>query len=160
MLIEVCLSEYGTIYVVAGGTGRDSTLICESCICSAEMTAHVSRKISLTGAVKEGYWIYAMDPAGNISEPYPVCSQWTGVRNRPYDGVFIYPTPARDFVNIASRWPDRTDVRIADLKGVITTETFMEGGTLQLDISTFPPGPYLLFLISDQAVTTRKIIKF
>jgi hypothetical protein len=160
LLIEVCLSEDGFIYVVTQGTGKDSTLISEACLRTAKMTARISRKIPLVGLNQESFWIYAIDAAGNISGPFTVRPQWTGIGKNPDDRIIIHPNPAGDFVNIVSYFPGRTTVRLTSMNAVVFTEIVMESGTFQLDLSTLPSGTYLITLMSPQSITTRKIIKY
>jgi hypothetical protein len=160
LVIEVRLSEDGAIYLVSELTTKDSTMISESCLCSAKMTAHVSRMIPVNSTMAGDYWLYAIDAAGNISNPMRIDPQWTGIAKDPGDRVLIYPNPSRGWLNIVSRFPGRTDIRITDMNTVIVKETIMEGGTLQLDIALLPPGVFLVEVKSVQDVTVRKIIKF
>jgi hypothetical protein len=160
LLIEVHLSEDGTIYLVPEHTGKDSIRITEECVCSAKLTAKEPRKIPLTNAVEGGCWIYAIDAAGNISDPLSVNLQWTGIIKDLDDSVIIYPNPSRGIVNMVSRFPGRIDISLKDMNSMTVANTFMEGGSLLMDISAFPPGTYVITLRSAQAVTVRKIIKF
>jgi len=159
-LMEVQLSENGTIYLVTEGTGKDSVAICENCICSATMTAHESKKIPTMNAKEGCYWLIAIDPAGNISDPVSFNSQSTGIERAPGENIRIYPNPSNGFVSIESRLPGRIDIHIMDLNLRAVLSTRMDKGLINLDISTLPPSTYLVILRSGKTTSVRKITRF
>ncbi len=84
---------------------------------------------------------------------------FTGREEIPDSDLSVYPNPANEFVTIRSAHPEHMSVEISSPKGQLISIHEMDGTTLQLDLSSFQKGVYIITLRSKDFLTTRKIIK-
>ena len=84
---------------------------------------------------------------------------FTGIEAKPDSKVSVYPNPAYDMITISSAQADHLSVEITSTKGQLISIQEMDGNTLQLDLSSFQKGVYLITIRSKDFLTTRKIIK-
>jgi hypothetical protein len=84
---------------------------------------------------------------------------FTGIEAKPDSNVSVYPNPAYDIITIRSAQPEHMSVEITSPKGQLISIQEMDGTTLQLDLSSFQKGVYLITIRSQDFVITRKIIK-
>ena len=73
----------------------------------------------------------------------------------------VYPNPASSFINIESLSPVSTPIaaHLLDASGRELHVDYMTNGNLQIDMSAYQPGVYVLWLQMDDSVVTKKIIK-
>ena len=79
-----------------------------------------------------------------------------------YDGIRIFPNPARQELTIQFREPadDRLQLRLLDMQGrELLHEKPESRSEIQVDISTLPSGMYLLQLNRGSQNTVHKVIK-
>ena len=72
------------------------------------------------------------------------------------DQITVYPNPVNDQLNISYLGIDLQEYQLIDLGGRVVLKGAMER---QLDLSTIPSGQYILSLIAEDQVVTKKIIK-
>ncbi|MBO9583597.1 MAG: T9SS type A sorting domain-containing protein [Flavobacterium sp.] len=73
-------------------------------------------------------------------------------------GLVVYPNPTNGILNLSLENNTKSDVRLYNALGQQLLNTTFEGSTQQLDLNNFGRGIYLLQVISDDKVTTKKII--
>jgi len=82
-----------------------------------------------------------------------------GIENK----ISVYPNPTTDHINISFRSDVTNDrkIKITDLSGkIIYTRNELNNSPLvQLDISTYPKGIYIMEIVSNNNVFTSKIVK-
>jgi hypothetical protein len=83
----------------------------------------------------------------------------TGIEEIPDSKVSVYPNPAYDIITIRSARPEPLTVEITSSSGQLISIQEMDGTTLQIDLSSFRKGVYLITLRSKDFLTTRKIVK-
>ena len=75
---------------------------------------------------------------------------------------YIYPNPTTSKINIQSfdYQTDKLTIKIQDVAGrTLLTEQFDHPNNMQIDLSKFPSGLYLIKLSSEQGIQTYKIVK-
>jgi predicted GH43/DUF377 family glycosyl hydrolase len=83
----------------------------------------------------------------------------TRVEDINIPGLFIYPNPTNSFLIIESGYPNISEIEIISLNGQLIYTKELERTTLQIDLSSFQKGVYIITIMSKDFVTTRKIIK-
>jgi hypothetical protein len=92
---------------------------------------------------------------GDVGEP-------TALETSRLTGISVYPNPAKEHLNI--EWPGSSGALTVEVfsitgKKVYTTEHLQVAGTrLQLDISAYTPGMYLVRLTNGNQVVTDKFL--
>jgi hypothetical protein len=84
---------------------------------------------------------------------------FTGIEAFPIANVSVYPNPAYDIISIRLAQPEHMSVKITSPKGQLISIQEMDGTTLQLDLSSFQKGVYIITIRSKDFLTTRKIVK-
>lgn len=72
--------------------------------------------------------------------------------NQANDGMWIYPNPTVDYINIAGEFTTASVINLTGKVIIITTES-------KIDISSLPKGIYLLNISTDNGIVSRKIMK-
>jgi len=86
----------------------------------------------------------------------------TTVNISPYDETIqlqVYPNPTTGYLYIQINEEDSYEVLISTLNGSLLYRTYLRGHILELDLSSFQKGIYLITIRSNDFVTTRKIVK-
>jgi hypothetical protein len=74
--------------------------------------------------------------------------------------LFVYPNPASDFINILTKDNSRKEIHIYDSKSNIIS-SFQSNETIStIDVSAFPPGLYLIKVVSNKQIYNSKFCKF
>jgi hypothetical protein len=84
---------------------------------------------------------------------------YTGREEFLHSEISVYPNPANEFVTIRSAHPEHMSVEITSSKGQLISRKEMDGTTLQLDLSSFRQGVYVITIRSKDFLITRKIVK-
>lgn len=71
----------------------------------------------------------------------------------------IYPNPVKDFLNLKLEENGIKHIRLTNVNGSLLLETKITGCETNLDLSEFDTGIYLLSIISESSIFTRKIVK-
>lgn len=107
-----------------------------------------------------GYY-YSIVNNGCYSEKSNVIQLTTSVSDQYIeDEITLYPNPATS--NLTLLFPanyDRVEILLFDDKGKLNAKQTANGKTAQLNISDLAHGIYLIQIISNNQVTTKKIIK-
>jgi len=80
----------------------------------------------------------------------------------PEVDVVVYPNPARDVINIASKSDKLVDVDLFDIRGLNMTSMKNVNPNLSVDVSSYPAGIYILSITdyqSQQRVVRKVIVK-
>jgi len=85
---------------------------------------------------------------------------FTGIEDIGDAHISVYPNPVDEILTIQSVQPEHLSVEITTAGGQLISMHEMEGTTLQLDLSSYRKGVYLITLRSRDFLATRKIIKF
>ncbi len=72
--------------------------------------------------------------------------------------ISVYPNPADDFLIIESSLDGDYSIEIYTLSGQEVLGTQMEGGSHQIDLSSFPEGLYFITIRSKDFISTKRII--
>lgn len=85
----------------------------------------------------------------------------SGIINDVADNVNIYPSIAKDVINVSASQDGDASVEIYDLVGRKVLYKYLTdfGGDAALDVSDFTPGTYLLKLTVDGKSVTKRFIK-
>ncbi len=82
----------------------------------------------------------------------------TSVSSDIFESISVYPVPAHDKLHISSPTIELTELEINTLKGEIVFQTKIESNPEGIDISSLPPGFYMIQLKSfDKSYRTRFI---
>jgi hypothetical protein len=84
---------------------------------------------------------------------------FTGMEDSPGSNLSVYPNPTTGFITIHTVHPEHMTVEITSPGGQLISSREMEGGTLQLDLTSFSKGVYFITIRSRDSLTTRKIVK-
>jgi Leucine-rich repeat (LRR) protein len=87
------------------------------------------------------------------------CSSSVGKNDHEVFELSIFPNPCRDILSIDTGIPDFYHIQITSLNGQVIQTATLEGKNLQMDLSPFPKGVYVLTIHSTDFITTKKIIK-
>lgn len=69
----------------------------------------------------------------------------------------VLPNPAHDYLEIITDYSSEYDVKLIDMLGVVHhAET--SSGSHSLDISSYPPGPYVIAISIDGSYVIEKLI--
>jgi len=127
-----------------------------------------------SAVVKEGQWIgfstidlsagnyrfYAMDSHGFISEAHALnVMAATGTIKYSSANIAIYPNPVSDVFSIKANRLSHYTIEIASINGLLIYEGRNAGTDVQIDLSSFQKGVYIITIRSKDFVTTRKIVK-
>lgn len=82
------------------------------------------------------------------------------VHQNTADSFQVYPNPVRDILYIESSLPENrfSEIRITSLNGNISYREKMEGNSIQIDLTGFMNGIYLLLIETPEGVITKKIV--
>ncbi|MFC2116542.1 T9SS type A sorting domain-containing protein [Bacteroidota bacterium] len=86
-------------------------------------------------------------------------NEGTGIVGIDQKGTRIYPNPVTDLLSIETSTPGLHTIEIHSLNGQLLYSTKIDGPTLQIDVSTFQKGVYLITIRSKDYMRTEKIIK-
>ena len=76
-----------------------------------------------------------------------------------YEGAFMYPNPAQDFMTVDYDGNDEPIVEIRNLSGQVLYHSDLATNE-KIDISTFRPGVYLVEVIGSETRMIEKLIKY
>lgn len=83
-----------------------------------------------------------------------------GIDGHPLTGEFeIYPNPAGDRLFVKTNHSEMGTIQIINLNGQPLLETALENQVTGIDISNLQPGVYMVRIIGDKYLITRKLIK-
>ena len=88
-----------------------------------------------------------------------ILDKTAGINDLRSTNCRIYPNPTIDLLSIETNDPGHHTIEITSLSGQLLYSIKMEGSTLQIDLSSFQKGVYLITIRNKDFVTTRKIIK-
>jgi len=106
-------------------------------------------------------------PAGvlldSVYKSIPVTAIAAGIHENEITSrdLLVYPNPVNSMLHISADLPGTSaaKARISDLSGKeITFIPELTGGGMQLDLSQYATGTYVLQVVSGQSVVTRKIV--
>ena len=157
--LEALSSEDGVIYLVPMVTEKDLIAIRELALDSVMTVANAPANISFSGLANGIYWLYAIDAAGNISEPRLIAVMGVGIDKLLSNQIRIYPNPTNNLLTIESEYPDHYSFEITSLNGQQLFTDEMEGTSHQLDLSHLQKGVYFISIRSTDFISTKKIIK-
>lgn len=157
--VKVTSCEDGIIYLVPENTDRDLALIRGASIDSTVALANTPVEISLSGLDNGVYWLYARDSTENISEPEAFSIIGAGIGPISNENLRIYPNPTNELLSIETSYSGQQSFEITSLNGQQMLRGDIEGGFLQIDLSSFQKGAYFITFRSVDFVSTRKIIK-
>lgn len=86
----------------------------------------------------------------------------TGMLNNFDSTVLIYPNPANDNVNVdlGSSYKENTKLNLYDIQGKLVYHLDnLKGELVQIDLSTFEKGIYILSIVSDKNAQNYKVVK-
>ncbi|MFH0756168.1 MAG: T9SS type A sorting domain-containing protein [Bacteroidota bacterium] len=83
----------------------------------------------------------------------------TGIDENVTTGISIYPNPANDLLTIETEKSGPHSIEITSLNGQLVYSATMEGDTHRIDMTPFSKGAYIIRIMSEETVTTRKVIK-
>ena len=95
---------------------------------------------------------------GSPNSYFEVCS-FTSIRNRSTNRYSIYPNPANDIVIIETPGHNITEVLMYDVSGKILLKNIIVGDKLEINLSSFDDGIYILKISNSEEIITRKILK-
>lgn len=107
---------------------------------------------------KDNEYVYA---AGNRGKIYrrTISALLSAFDNQEEDALHTFPNPAYGFVNISLGKEDWERIEIFDLNGRVVYESAVHGSELlQISLSSFQNGLYLLKLISNERISTGKFV--
>lgn len=74
--------------------------------------------------------------------------------------IVVFPNPATDIINIASKTTFVEKIVIIDMNGRTVQERFFKGNTeIQMDLSELSKGIYMMNILSDRGSIVKKIVK-
>jgi hypothetical protein len=157
--IKLSCTEDATIYLVPENTEPETDALIKYCIDSIQVSANTLYYIAKSGRDNGVYWLYARDFSGNISEPKAFTVTGVGMEQARGENFRIFPNPFSTVLAIELGFSDHYDVCLTSLNGQLIYSDETEGSTLNIDLSSFQKGVYLLTIRAKDFVTTRKIIK-
>jgi hypothetical protein len=157
--IGFTVSENSLVYLVPEYTGPTLTEIQSACIDSTEAIKDIVGYFSIDGLDNGRYCLFAMDSAGNISEPgsFSICG--VGVDQTGLKGCKIFPNPANTLLNIEASLPDTYTIQIASANGRIIHRQVFTGSAAQIDLTSFPGGMYIIIVSSGNGTLVKQILK-
>jgi hypothetical protein len=72
-------------------------------------------------------------------------------------GIRIFPNPASQSLNISSPWP-MAELRLVNLQGMELLRMKTAGELTTMDVSGLDAGVYILQLMMDERMITRKVM--
>lgn len=157
--IEVRSSEDGNIYLVPENTNGKLEDILADSLMSVPVFTNTSVNISLEGLNNGTYWLYGADQYDNISSPEEFAILGVGFEEVADNHVEIYPNPVNDILTINSNDLSAQSIKLIALNGEVLSSFTYNGGSTQLDLSSFEKGVYFVKIISKERITSRKVIK-
>lgn len=108
--------------------------------------------------------VYAVGYDGTRKLVYPaqLITAIPEVEKNSDKGSKVFPNPASShvYVTLDGHGSSRVELRVTDMTGNLLQVKVARGGeNVQLDLSKFPPGMYLVQITGKQGTTTKKIIK-
>ena len=86
-------------------------------------------------------------------------NNFTGMEEKKNRKVTLYPNPVSSHVFIQLDEPKSLTVRIHSIEGkLVIQENHSATGTIQMDVSDYGSGMYLISIISNNSVTTKRLI--
>lgn len=83
-----------------------------------------------------------------------------GIENHQTDEIIVYPNPTHDVIHIRCAEKEIKQIRIFDVFGKEIFQQNINNDNLNIDLSNYNSGTYILQLISDKGVEARKVIKY
>jgi S-formylglutathione hydrolase len=83
----------------------------------------------------------------------------TGMNTGMIYGLRVFPNPVKDIINISFTSGSAFTVKIINVNGETIQERLMEQDQIQIDMSPFMPGMYMVLIRSGNQVITKKVIK-
>jgi hypothetical protein len=72
----------------------------------------------------------------------------------------IFPNPTKDIVNVSNTSASINSIEVTDLNGrVVKTVNAIDASNTQVNISDLSSGVYMMKIVSDQGISTKKVIK-
>jgi hypothetical protein len=146
--LEVSANEDATCYLVPSGTETNFDTITHHAAAVVEVSANVKAFISTAGLHSGDYLVYAIDQAGNISEPSDLIKleQETAVdlnRQEAIETISISHDNLRRFISVISK-NELSRLEIYDILGRKKADTDLSGLEASHDLSGLPAGIYLI----------------
>ena len=161
--IQATSSEDGWIFLVPEGTPKDLLEIRTACIGdSVNVTEGDTVQIPLPDTLRNGviYLLFARDLTGNLSEPAAFTISGLGINHNRFDNLKMYPNPVNNRLTIETTDPEYKIIKITSLNGKSLYTTSMKNYKLQIDLSAFQKGIYLITIRKRDYILTEKIMKY
>ncbi len=72
----------------------------------------------------------------------------------------VFPNPTKDIINVSNKLTSINSVEISDLNGrVVNTVNSIDAQNVQINISDLSSGIYMMKIVSDKGIITKKVIK-
>jgi len=83
----------------------------------------------------------------------------TGIQDSDKQKVWFYPNPTGDWITVQSRVQEYWSLEIITLNGLIMTKMDHQNRSVQLDLSSYQSGVYLIRMVSKNRVYIGRVIK-
>jgi Leucine-rich repeat (LRR) protein len=100
---------------------------------------------------------YKYSTSGSPNVEFRICS--LGIRERSKPNITLSPNPVRDLLYIQTGIPGTCKIDIYTLSGLLLQSQIINGSDLNIDLSYFRKGVYIITISSNNFVITRKIVK-
>ncbi|WP_340113885.1 Kelch repeat-containing protein [Maribellus mangrovi] len=161
-IVKVSSNEDCFVYLVTEGTGNSLSEIIRNRVKSTmQAFADSSIEINISDLEVGTYWLYARDPYKNISEPVILIIEdtGTGINRQISENFRIYPNPTNGVLTIETSDLNNCHISITTMNGQVLLSKEVQGNRMEIDVSEFRKGIYLITIKSDKAVRTKKVIK-
>jgi hypothetical protein len=103
--ISATSNEIATVYLVPEGTAKVKADIIAAVVANASATAGLAVTLSTAGISAGNYIVYAIDPAGNVSDASAtiIVEIIDAVFNSSSGQMTVYPNPASDIITVSGK---------------------------------------------------------
>lgn len=146
--LEVFVNEDAKAYLVPSGTVANHDTIAGAAVTVTDITANVKAFISTSGIMAGEYRIYAVDPAGNVSEPSGIIELENAMDADSYlpgiiENISVSHNPTSGSIILKSKNELRR-LEIYDITGRKKADADLEGMEASYDLSGLKRGIYLI----------------
>jgi hypothetical protein len=112
-----------------------------------------------TPAATGNYYVIVTGSDGCVSDTSNVIYfDITGVRYlQDNKTINIFPNPAFSFINIEA--PQRSEIEIYSMQGQLIKDFSSNGNKMNVDVSSFPGGVYVIEIKTEKGIVAEKLVK-
>jgi enterochelin esterase-like enzyme len=156
-VLKLKSSKAGDVYLVPSGIVLHTDSIISRQLMKSSVVADVLKDISISSLSENPFMVCVIDPCGNMATWIPALVH---APNRLAPAFTLFPNPVKDVLTISTDKNVPYLISVTDINGRALYSKEVFDDLFHVDMSAMHSGLYVVSIITNVSIDTRKIVKF